>query len=61
MNNNQTAPFAKYVVQIMHTSRPGVYRVRIHDMVPETPRLVADGDAYDVDSFAHSYGVTILR
>ena len=61
MNSNQTAPFAKYVVQVMHTSKIGVYRVRIHDMVPDSPRLVADADAYDVDAFAGSYGVTILR
>lgn len=61
MNSNQTAPFAKYVVQVMHTSRIGVYRVRIHDMVSEFPRLVADSNAYDVDAFAESYGVTILR
>ena len=61
MNSNQTGPFPKYVVQIMHTSKMGVYRVRIHDMVPDSPRLVADGESADVDAFAGSYGVTILR
>ena len=61
MNSNQTAPFAQYVVQVMHTSKPGIYRVRIHDMVLETPRLVADRTSYDVDALAAFYGVTIMR
>ena len=61
MNSDQTGPFPKYVVQVMHTSKIGVYRVRIHDMVPDSPRLVADAESYDVDAFAGSYGVTIIR
>ena len=61
MNSNQTGPFPKYVVQVMHTSKIGVYRVRIHDMVPDSPRLVADGESADVDAFAYSKGVTIIR
>ena len=61
MISNQTDPFPKYVVQVMHTSKVGVYRVRIHDMVPDSPRLVADAESYDVDAFAGSYGVTIIR